>query len=309
MDSQTMELLLTEYTTQLTAHIPHDTLEVLHSGLQWLPEWGGKAGFTAGPIFISYIALLHSTHVCQALFNRMHPDVSMLHTWVAMLVLSFGGTTMASILLARPPGWLVSNDALAVYTAVYLLFRFTPVLRVVNLFGVLAKVVLAAADGVARALAISAFAVDTIRFRSSGSLQTSIVACLLCGTLSGCGGGLINGIFGVTKRTWTLGTPVVSIDVQLAFLTAALYTALTFSSAVSLDTAKGVCCALDIAVLVLQVLVDEVNTWIACKPKKSKKTGAVPTLAVSPASPAVAAGKSSATPSPVPARKRNGKKY
>ncbi|ORZ31321.1 hypothetical protein BCR44DRAFT_135943, partial [Catenaria anguillulae PL171] len=208
-----LQLLVSQYTTQLQRYLDPSTAVALWDGLAVLPTHAEQAGFQSGPIFVSWVAVLHAIDVCVELFNNMHPETSLMHTWVAMIVLSFGGTTMASLLLSRVPGWIALNDPLAIYTAIYLLFRYTPLLSLANLIGTPLRVACAAADGIARALAITAFAIDTIHLKSAPPLSNSLVACLVCGTLSGCGGGILNAVFGVTKRTWTLGTPQVSVDV------------------------------------------------------------------------------------------------
>ncbi|KAI9223483.1 hypothetical protein BC828DRAFT_375809 [Blastocladiella britannica] len=254
-----LQLYLTDRLPALYAHyaaVPATT------AARDLAVWSARAGFRAGPIYVSYVAVMHAMAVTAALLNKMHPETGVLHSWVALLVLSFGGTTLTAILLARTPGWFATSDPLTIYTLVYLAYRYLPlVLRIHNLLGLPLNLALAAADGASRALAISAFAIDTVRSLPA-PINTSLPAIVLGGTLSGCGGGLIAGVFGVTQREWRVGAPRATFDVLLAATVAVGYASATsplMSSVVGFTivdagVAKGGACLFAAAALMLQVL-------------------------------------------------------
>lgn len=156
------------------------------------------------------------------------------------MVLSFGGTTLAAILLGIHPSWIASNSLIPTYTLIYVLFfntrnRFFKITRTVPLFS---ELLFTLGDSIARTMAITSFGIDTIRLNSDAPLANSMVACVITGTLSGCGGGLVDSIFNVTKQQWTLGTPMVitnpknfkaSLDFWVAFVTSLVYLGLTES--------------------------------------------------------------------------------
>ncbi|KAJ3358148.1 hypothetical protein GGF32_000720 [Allomyces javanicus] len=212
-------------------------------------ELGVKVLENYGGVFVSYVTALHATRVCFGLFSNHHSSVSLLHSWVAMCVLSFGGTTLSAFLLGHPPGWLLSNTTLPIYTAIYLLFRYGPAHRILRLISFPTHLACAVGDGLARALAITRLGVDTVLARHPGSY----VAMLICGTLCGCGGGLLNSTFGFSQASWKLGVPVVSMDVVLAMVVATGYT-VAVTSGVDREEARGVACVVAVMVLVLQVL-------------------------------------------------------
>ncbi|ORZ31393.1 hypothetical protein BCR44DRAFT_1442226, partial [Catenaria anguillulae PL171] len=301
-----LQLLVSQYTTQMQSYLGEFALDkvtaaALLDGLSLIPSQAKTYGFNLGPIFFSWVAALHAAKVCTNLFNNMHPETSLLHTWVAVMVLSFGGTTMASMLLARTPSWLAQDDLLAVHTAVYLLFRFTPAVHVANFAGLPFKIVCAIGDGIRRSLAITAFAVDTIQVRSAPPLSNSIVACLICGTLSGCGGGILNAVFGITQRSWTLGTPKVSLDVQLAAVVAVAYTFAMRYDVIDRATAQGMACAFTVVALIVQVLVTDLRTRWA-RSGKGKMVGNVKLASNKPLPAAPASSKAGGSPVPSPGR-------
>ncbi|KAJ3370519.1 hypothetical protein GGF31_004110 [Allomyces arbusculus] len=227
-------------------------LEVYLDAAKRVPSYGElgvKVLENYGGVFVSYVTALHATRVCFGLFSNHHSSVSLLHSWVAMCVLSFGGTTLSAFLLGHPPGWLLSNTTLPIYTAIYLLFRYGPAHRILRLISFPTHLACAVGDGLARALAITRLGVDTVLARHPGSY----VAMLICGTLCGCGGGLLNSTFGFSQASWKLGVPVVSMDVVLAMVVATGYTA-AVTLGVDREEARGVACVVAVMVLVLQVL-------------------------------------------------------
>ncbi|CAG8647107.1 19619_t:CDS:1, partial [Racocetra fulgida] len=81
--------------------------------------------------------------------------------------------------------------------------------------------------------AICSSGVDGIRFgkHDNPSLNTSWVAVLVCGTLCGCGGGLLESAFQLASPKWTFSTPSAfsnpTYDMKMCFITALLYSLTT----------------------------------------------------------------------------------
>ncbi|KAL7752150.1 hypothetical protein RI367_002193 [Sorochytrium milnesiophthora] len=175
-------------------------------------------------------AMLHVSRICHDL-SRVGAQGHGLRLW--------------SVLTGRPPGWIVSNVTLPAFSVVYFAFFHGPV-RVSGLMqklSPLSDVVLTIGEGVNRALAMCALGIDGVRSLAAAGnaayyartpygavyqeLGGSVVACLLCGTLNGCGGGLLDGMFHFSQRAWTISAPealvFVGFDLRLSFVTSSLY--------------------------------------------------------------------------------------
>ncbi|CAG8605925.1 21030_t:CDS:1 [Cetraspora pellucida] len=94
--------------------------------------------------------------------------------------------------------------------------------------------ILLISDGFIRGNAICSSGVDRIRFGTydNPSLNSSWVAILVCGTLCGCGGGLLESTFQFASPKWTFSTPSAFLnptyDMKMSFIIALFY-ALTTS--------------------------------------------------------------------------------
>ena len=69
------------------------------------------------------------------------------------------------------------------------------------------KWALSIVDNVSWATAITAWGAEKALFAEHTRARTSIVACLLSGFFSGCGGGLLHSAYCLTDKTWRFRTP------------------------------------------------------------------------------------------------------
>lgn len=103
----------------------------------------------------------------------------------------------------------------------------------------LLNLIFVTADGMVRAIAICSSGVDNVRFGSfhgidNKSMNSSWVAILICGSLCGCGGGILDSTFRISSPTWTFSTPTAfikpSYDMKISFFIALFYALTTTTS-------------------------------------------------------------------------------
>ncbi|KAK9766722.1 hypothetical protein K7432_003991 [Basidiobolus ranarum] len=186
-----------------------------------------------GPYFpVPIVATLHAARVAYDLRKALPKDGQM--PWFQALftfyTLSFGGTTTSAILLASPPGWLASNTVLPLYTLIYFAMFKSPfdfVFRFLSFLGPITELTLNVGDCISRTFAITNMGVEAVRLNSQGYVSNSYVGMLICGTLSGCGGGIFTDAFQLTQRNWAFRTPTVftalGFDMKLCFSVASVY--------------------------------------------------------------------------------------
>ncbi|ORX99751.1 hypothetical protein K493DRAFT_108589 [Basidiobolus meristosporus CBS 931.73] len=193
-------------------------------------------GFPAiewGPYFpVPIVATLHAARVAYDLRKSLPKEeqIPWFQALFTFYTLSFGGTTTSAILLAIPPGWLASNTMLPLYTLIYMAIFKSPfdiVYRLLTLLGPITELVLNAGDCVSRTFAITNMGVEAVRLNGLSNVSNSYVGMLICGTLSGCGGGIFSDAFQLTQRNWAFRTPTVftnpGFDIKLCFSVASVY--------------------------------------------------------------------------------------
>ena len=125
------------------------------------------------------------------------------------------------------------------YRMTYLsMFYFPQFYRLINILpSNVLNIIFLSADGMIRAIAICSSGVDSIRYGSfhgidSKLMNSSWLAILICGSLCGCGGGILDSAFNISSPTWTFSTPTAFIkptyDMKVSFFITLLY-ALTSS--------------------------------------------------------------------------------
>ncbi|RKP27817.1 hypothetical protein SYNPS1DRAFT_26549 [Syncephalis pseudoplumigaleata] len=150
--------------------------------------------------------------------------------------MALGGSTSAAVLMGLPPSWLSSNATLPTYALVYLAMFRAPgdiAFRLLDALELWIRPILLVADGLTRANAQTGFAIESIR--AMPTLQHSIIAQLLCGTLAGCGGGIITDAFNLTAADWGLRTPAAfkeeQYDLRVSLIAALTYAFTTLNAA------------------------------------------------------------------------------
>eukprot|EP00271_Cylindrocystis_brebissonii_P016415 TRINITY_DN39940_c0_g1_i1.p1 TRINITY_DN39940_c0_g1~~TRINITY_DN39940_c0_g1_i1.p1 ORF type:complete len:299 (-),score=29.53 TRINITY_DN39940_c0_g1_i1:201-1097(-) len=107
--------------------------------------------------------------------------------WVSFAA-GFGGGTLASILLQRPPVWLRKDEIMIVYTICWWLVMYCPADIGFTLYEILpVKIICKSSSNILRARVIC----GTVDIAIARFGAASITAPLFLGTLSGCGGRLI----------------------------------------------------------------------------------------------------------------------
>ncbi|CAG8801593.1 9375_t:CDS:2, partial [Dentiscutata erythropus] len=155
--------------------------------------------------------------------------------FVSLMIMTVGGSTTSAILTGNAPSWLASNTTMTTYLWIYSIMFYFPNFHqyFTSIPPFILDPILITADGFIRANAICSSGVDRIRFGKHDNplLNTSWVAILICGTLSGCGGGLWESTFQLASPKWTFSTPPAFInppyDMKTSFITALLYTLTT----------------------------------------------------------------------------------
>ena len=192
---------------------------------------------------ISFLDLCGSVLCCA--FYRRRQD-SRERWWKVLLsctMLQFGGTTITALMLGQPPSWLVSQKAFpALFVAWWITFccpydfywdyvvKHCATLHAL-FFGVFASI--------SSGHASTSWGMDKVLFNSfhvnGAALGQSVLLCLVCGTASASGGGLMDDIFGLS------GPPpqhIRTANISKGLLLAILYYFLLTCAGFSLDAAK-----------------------------------------------------------------------
>ncbi|OZJ06615.1 hypothetical protein BZG36_00310 [Bifiguratus adelaidae] len=181
--------------------------------------------------------ILHAIRVSYDYRTRLaanHVHIGWLQGLVAVLFMAAGGGF--SVGLLRGEGWkaLFNDSFWAAYGSMYLLTFGSSTFY--NILDSLPPAVfysmIVAGDALSRANAITGYGVDgVVQTVTSSSSPGKWVARVVCGTLAGCGGGMIADAFQLATLDWTFKTPSIfraaSPDINYAFYTALFYTLTT----------------------------------------------------------------------------------
>lgn len=150
---------------------------------------------------------------------------------VACVILQFGGTTLTGLALGQSPSWLTSHRAFPALLLCFALTFFAPLdlwFRVMHAPYSPLRAVMQAGAWLATGHAVSSWGVDKALGADHTKANVSPLACLVSGTLSACGGGIIGDALGVHETAWGLNaTPKAltapTLTLVKAFLGAVLY--------------------------------------------------------------------------------------
>ncbi|RIA86562.1 hypothetical protein C1645_829072 [Glomus cerebriforme] len=188
------------------------------------------------------LTTIHAILISRRYKNNLKAaKVPWLQGLFAVSIMGVGGSTISNILIGKPPGWLASNSTMTIYWISYLLmFYFPPFYRMIDILpSNLLNIIFLTVDGMIRAISICSSGVDNIRYGSfhgidNKLINSSWVAILICGTLCGCGGGILDSIFSISSPTWTFSAPSSftkpTYDVKISFCIALFYSLTTTSS-------------------------------------------------------------------------------
>ncbi|KAJ1502318.1 hypothetical protein HMI54_009156 [Coelomomyces lativittatus] len=150
-------------------------------------------GFYVGPYFIGVVNVLHAIGICTSLQDQSLLHASLPKSWASLLVLSFGGGSLASLCLGQPWPFLLKPEPVLIYTSVWLLFRTVPQRWLPGFRPLWVRTVLKFSDSVLRTQAAV-----SVPWHHASSLPW--VSNMILGSLAACGGGWVHRIM-VTQGT------------------------------------------------------------------------------------------------------------
>lgn len=174
-----------------------------------------KKGYVAFKIPVSILDFCGSILVCQS--HRMN---TRRRSWFKSLVectfMQFGGTTLTGIVLGQTPSWILSSNAFpALFVAWYLTY-FCPYdayyTLLTSFIGIPILLFANIGSAISSGHAVTSWGLDKAAFnafhKNSHRLSGSVLTCIISGTLSACGGGLITTYFDFfgTKSDFKLHT-------------------------------------------------------------------------------------------------------
>jgi len=113
------------------------------------------------------------------------------------------------ILIGVAPGWIINDNVLPLYFLVYCIFFLDQEGRITKFIskGGIALEFISAFVNVTSRTSTLCGNINMIRDYKDPYITNSIVCLLICGTLSGCGGGILDHTFSLSKREWKYNTP------------------------------------------------------------------------------------------------------
>lgn len=199
------------------------------------------------PIHISFLDTVLAIDTCAAYRKAQgktkHP---WLQVFVSCIICCFGGTTMTAFLLGQPPGWLGSLTSPTAYALGFWCifcfpgdipykiwinsFPFRILLGLINCISGAHAVTNWGAEKALHAFHLGNVAAKDVAEHARSGYAGSGPFTLLCGTLSGCGGGVLGAWMHCNgaSTSWSLeGTPPVlrkpTTTVKLAFASSVTY--------------------------------------------------------------------------------------
>jgi len=162
---------------------------------------------------ISLLTLLHAINGAYTyrknLLNQNVTRIPFIQGFVSYILMSLGGTLTAGVLIGIPPGWLINDNILPLYFVVYCIFfldRNAHITKFISKGGVIIEYISAFINATSRTNTLAGL-INMIRDYKDPYINNSIVLLLICGTLSGCGGGILDHTFNLSKLEWKYSTP------------------------------------------------------------------------------------------------------
>lgn len=149
-----------------------------------------------GIIGISVLDFCGSMIVCRNYKRYIKTNKSILETLVACTLMQFGGTTITGLILGQTPSWMLSLRALPALLLAFWLTFCAPLSAILSSsLGAVMYDILAFGAAISGGHAITSWGMDKAFVNTfhlnANRISQSTVVCILTGTLSGCGGGLL----------------------------------------------------------------------------------------------------------------------
>lgn len=163
-------------------------------------EWLEGAAFYLRSVPISLLDLCGSILVCKGYRKGLDTiKKSWFESLVTCTLMQFGGTTLTGLVLGQTPSWIVSHSAFPALLVAWWLTFFCPGDAFYSLVGNKEGKALVFIIGVGATIsaghAVTSWGLDKAAFNAFHvnhlRISQSALTCVLCGTLSGCGGGLL----------------------------------------------------------------------------------------------------------------------
>lgn len=193
-------------------------------------------------ILISFLDFCGSVLACfgyRSVVTSLKRPISWLESLVACTLLQFGGTTLTGILLGQTPSWVLSHSAFPALLLAWWLTFYSPFDIFWNFFNSnqLFIFVMGAFASISAGHAVTSWGMDKALFNAAHvnhkRISESVLACIFCGTLSACGGGLLNDWFSFSRapsfqsRTspaiFSINNYAASATITRAFICACIY--------------------------------------------------------------------------------------
>lgn len=162
---------------------------------------------------LAIVTILHAINGSYAyrrnLLNQGDIRIPFIQGFVSYILMSLGGTLTAGLLMGQTAGWLVNDNVLPLYFLVYCIFfldRNAYITRFISKGGQVTNYISTMIDATSRTITLSGI-IDTICDSKDVRLNNSIIMLIVCGTIAGCGGGIIEKTFSLSKKDWKYKTP------------------------------------------------------------------------------------------------------
>ena len=156
------------------------------------------------------IDLFHGTGVAYEYRERGSPAHAPLQRVFAIVITALGGTMLTGFLLGQPPSWLCYSEVIPAYCFCWFIMERLPREPLFRLIrgSALAEFTMTLLDDISWGIAITSWGQDKATSAQHEPARASMIAALLCGVVSGCGGGVIQRSFGLLSETWAFTTPL-----------------------------------------------------------------------------------------------------
>eukprot|EP01041_Mallomonas_annulata_P010564 gene10564-22042_t len=187
--------------------------DILHENINWqyltqVNEWleGASIKVKDGFPHISVLDFFGSILACNAYRQICQKPKLWIECLLACTILQFGGTTLTGFVLGQTPSWITSSTAFPALLLAWWLTFFCPF----DLYWSLVannpvfKVFCEHGLAISGSHAVTSWGMDkaiwNVYHVNAYKLKDSVLTCLFCGTLSGCGGGLLGDWLGFLRN-------------------------------------------------------------------------------------------------------------
>ena len=155
------------------------------------------------------VDIFHATAVAYEYKKTADEKQGTLQRLVAIVVTALGGTTAMSFLIGQPCGWLCDNFTLPAYIGAWFLLHHVPNDLIFNALDSsrTTRFLVGFFDDVSWGVAITKWGMYKALSAMHEAPRPSGVAALLCGTIAGCGGGIVQQMCSLLRAEWKLVTP------------------------------------------------------------------------------------------------------